>query len=140
MSEMFYQMFWEKCGTNALTVEQKVDVLCKLRDLSLRMPYWLLKEDEEIAITSLLHKFCQVPHLECKDCRAFKRGKCAQKLTLTDMFSELVPSHLCQNHTHLSSLTGTLLYTMHMEIFKEIKELAEKGELTPEQIKQIGAF
>ena len=142
ISEMFYQMFWEKCGKNSLSLEDKINQLCKLRDLSLHVPYWTLKEDETIPITEGIKSCCQVPRLNCQDCRAFKKGRCQQKLTMTEMFQQLVPANLCKTmgHTHLSRLTGTLLYTMQTEIFKEIKELAEKGELTQEQIKQIGTF
>lgn len=111
LAEAYYKLFWEECGTKGLTVEQKVDVLCKLRDLSLRQPYWLLKENDKI-----------------------------NKKTLTQLFPELIPSNLCNKHTHLSRLSGLLLYTMHMLIFKEVKAKAEHGLLTKEQIKQLKAF
>ena len=112
IAEIFYEMFWKECGTKGLTVQQKIDALCKLRDLSLRLPYWSLKENEVV-----------------------EKGQ-----TLSELFPELIPSKLCNEHNHSTQLSGLLLYTIHMEIFKEIKPMAEIGELTQEQIKQLGEF
>jgi len=111
MAEGFYKLFWNECGTHGLTVEQKVNVLCELRDLSLKHPYFEMKETDKY------------------------KGK-----TLSELFPNLIPSNLCKKHTHLTKLSGLLLYTMHMELFSEIKELAQNKQLTDEQLKQIQNF
>jgi hypothetical protein len=105
MAEGFYKLFWQECGTKGLTTQQKVEALTKLKNLSLKIPYWDFKENETI------------------------QGK-----TLSELFPELIPANLCKKHTHLTKLSGLLLYVMHMEIFNEIKTLAENGKLTKKQI------
>lgn len=112
ISNMFYKQFWYECGSKGLTIQQKVDALCKLRDLSLKVPYWLLKENDVI-----------------------KEGK-----KLDQLFSELIPSTLCNKHRHLSTLTGQLLYTIQMELFEEIKKYAKEGKLTEQQLNDIQTF
>jgi len=111
MAQGFYEMFWRECGTHGLTTQQKINVLCRLRDLSLKIPYWTLKENDK-----------------------------HERKTLTELFPELIPSNLCRKHAHLAKLSGLLLYTMHMQIFGEIQQLAQEGKLAQKQLKQIGAF
>ena len=137
MATMFYEMFWHECGSKNIDLDSKIYQVRKLCNLSLRIPYWILKEDEPMQISKIGHEFCQVPRMKCEDCKAFNGKNCKQSLTLTEMFAQLVPNNLCktQGHTHLSKLTGTLLYVMHTEMFKEVKALAEEGKLTDEQIK-----
>ena len=49
---------------------------------------------------------------------------------LTELFPELIPSNLCKNPTHhgthLKTLSGLLLYTIHTEIADEIFALAKR--------------
>ena len=141
ISEACYKMFWQKCGTHGLTLQQKIDALCKLRDLSLRLPYWNFNEITRIGLTNIEH-FCTFKNNidACQNCDHHKNQKCAWKPTLTEMFPEPTPQTLCKKHVHLTKLTGLLLYTMHTELFKEIKELAQNGKLTQAQIEQIGDF
>ena len=112
MAEGWYRLFWRECGTNGLTIQQKVKVLRKLTELSLRTPYFLMAETDKLP----------------------------NKKTLTDTFPELVPQNLCKKHIHLTTLSGLLLYVIHTEIFKELKQLAEQGKLSEEQIKLMGDF
>jgi hypothetical protein len=102
---MLYQMFWKKCGTKGLTIDQKVKAVKTISDLSLRLPIWELRENEKID------------------------GK-----TLTEMFPELIPSSLCKEHTHTSSFTGLYLYAVQVQMFEELKDLAQNGKLTDEQL------
>jgi hypothetical protein len=110
MATTFYQMFWKECGTKGLTLAEKLSALKQLSNLSLKEPYWKLGETDTID------------------------GK-----TLSEMFPDLIPNRLCAliNHRHLSKLSGLLLYTIHMELFRELKTLAENGKLTTGQIEGL---
>jgi len=109
MAEFWYRMFWRECGTNGLSVDQKVEALVRLTRLSFKCPYWTADENTVI-----------------------DDGK-----TLSELFSELIPAKLCTKHIHLNKLTGLLLYAMHMEIADEVFSLAKEGKLTESQIKKI---
>ncbi|MEM0095705.1 MAG: hypothetical protein QW660_03620 [Candidatus Bathyarchaeia archaeon] len=105
MAEFWYRMFWRECGTHGLTLDQKIEVLKRLNDFSLKYAYWAADENAKFD------------------------GK-----TLSDHFPELIPAKLCRKHAHLNKISGLLLYVMHTEIANEVMDLAKAGKLTKEQI------
>jgi len=48
MAEFWYRMFWRECGTNGLSVDQKVEALVRLTRLSFKCPYWTADENTVI--------------------------------------------------------------------------------------------
>lgn len=106
-SELFYRLFWKECGCkNNLTLDEKVSLVREVSDFSLRQPYWQLSAEDKV------------------------HGK-----TLAQLFPKLVPANLCpeKQHTHLTDLSGLLLYVIHTELFSEVKALAENGQISQEQ-------
>ena len=115
MAEGWYRLFWTECGSkNKLTTQQKVDLISKIRDLSLREPISEIDSGEPVHALE---------------------GK-----TLGQTFPELIPQNLCPNksHLHLTDLSGLMLYVIYSEMFwNDVKPMAERGELSEEQLKQL---